>query len=487
MQRLCLQALGTLPTAVSRPRHDPSALSPGILHIGVGNFHRGHMGVYLDDLFGMGLGHDWAVLGAGVRPADAAMRAALIAQDGLTTVMERAPGHVATRITGVMTGFLPLDPAAIVAAMTGPEIRIVSLTITEGGYFLGPDGAPDLSHPEFATDAAGAIVPRTVFGMIVAALQARRVAGLGGLTVLSCDNLQGNGAIARRLVLGLARARDPGLADWIEDSCAFPNSMVDRICPVVTEADRARVRATTGLDDAAPVICEPFRQWVIEDHFAAGRPPLEQVGATFVADVGAHERMKLRLLNASHAAMSYAAALIGHTQVHDAMTDPLIRDWLRALMTREVMPVLPPLPGQDYSAYLDSVIDRFSNPEIGDTIARNAAFGSDRQPKFILPSLRDALAVDGSVAGLALELAIWCHYCDQTPEAQLSDPRAAILKERAAETRSRPAAFLEITEVFGDLGQSDRLARDVADWGQRLRQHGVATCLAQYIKASVAA
>jgi mannitol 2-dehydrogenase len=290
--------------------------------------------------------------------------------------------------------------------MTDPRIRIVSLTVTEGGYYIdGATGKLAVGNQEIRADAANPRTPKTFFGMIIKALAARRAAGVPNFAVLSCDNLPGNGDLTRACVTGLARLSDPGLADWIATEVAFPNSMVDCITPATTDRERNLVKEQFGLDDAVPVVCEPFRQWVIEDHFPSGRPPLERVGVEFVEDVARHELMKLRILNAGHASMCYAAALLGHYFVHDAMSDADIAAWLSALLEREAIPALQPLPGVDYLAYRDTVLKRFANPRIGDTIPRLAKDGSDRQPKFILPTLQDAL--DAGFHWTTRERRIW--------------------------------------------------------------------------------
>jgi mannitol 2-dehydrogenase len=482
---LNLDMLTSLPEAVATPAYDRSHLAPGILHVGIGNFHRAHMAVYLDRLFGLGEGLDWAIIGAGVRPADGAMREKLAVQDWLTTVIELDPSGLSAQVTGSMVDFLPVDPDAIVAAMADPRIRIVSLTVTEGGYYIdAATGKLDTAHPDIKADAASPDAPRTVFGMILKALRRRRASGIIPFTVMSCDNLPGNGHVAQQTVAGLAQLFDQDLAHWVETEIAFPNSMVDCITPATTDRERALVRERFGIADDAPVICEPFRQWVIEDHFPAGRPPLEKVGAEFVADVTRHELMKLRILNAGHASIAYASGLLGHHFVHDAMADPDIRNWLVALENREIIPTLAPIEGVDYARYLDTIVTRFANPEIGDTIPRLALEGSDRQPKFVLPAIRDALADGKPVDGLALEVALWCRYCLGKTEdggpISVKDSQAEELLRRAAAASERPAAFLENTTVFGDMGQDPRFAASFEGWLGRLRDQGVRGTLQAY-------
>ena len=484
--KLSLSALDDLDAQVARPKYERADLSPGIVHVGVGNFHRAHMGVYLDRLFSTGRDHDWAIVGAGVRPNDAQMRDRLLEQDLLTTVVDLDPTGLSARVTGPMVDYAPIDAQAVIAAMSAPEIRIVSTTVTEGGYYVdATTGGFDAAHPDMAHDAATPDAPKSVFGMIIAAIKARRAAGTPVFTCMSCDNLPENGHVFKQTVTGLARLSDADLADWIDANVAFPNSMVDCITPATSDRERQMVADKFGLTDAAPVACEPFRQWVMEDKFTQGRPALEEVGVEFVDDVHKHELMKLRILNGGHAAIAYPSALIGHHFVHDAMADPLIRDWLVALENREIIPTLEPIPGTSYDTYRDTIVERFSNPEVGDTIPRLCLDGSNRQPKFILPTLADALRDDRAIEGLALEVALWCRYCAGTTEdgAEIppNDDNHAELKRRATEAKSRPQAFLENVAVFGKLGDNTRFAEAFADKLGALYDRGVKAVLTDYI------
>ncbi len=483
--KLNMSALAHLPASVAGPTYDRSGLRAGILHVGVGNFHRAHMAVYLDRLFALGAGQDWAILGAGVRPGDAAMRDKLAAQDWLTTVVELDPNGLSARVIGSMVGFVPVEPEATVAAMADPAIRILSLTITEGGYYVDArTGGFDAGHPDMVADAANPDTPQSVFGMILSALRDRRATGTQPFTVMSCDNLPENGHVARQTVVGLARLSDPDFADWIEAHVAFPNSMVDCITPATSDRERALVAERFGLTDAVPVACEPFRQWVLEDQFPTGRPPLEKVGVEFVTDVGAYELMKLRILNGGHAAIAYPSALLGHHFVHDAMADPLIARWLDRLERDEIMPTLSPIPGVSYDAYLAKVTERFCNSAVGDTIPRLCLDGSNRQPKFILPTLADALAKGMPFEGLALEVALWCRYCAGTDEAGKAippnDENAADLKARALAAKTDPAAFLANRTVFGPLGEDARFASTFAAHLGRLWSEGTRAVLSDY-------
>ena len=479
-------ALADLPDTVGRPSYDRAALRPGIVHVGIGNFHRAHMAYYLDKLFETGAGHDWGLIGAGVRPGDAAMRDRLAAQDWLTTVVELDPKGLNARVIGSMIDFAPVDAQKVIAAMADPAIRIVSLTITEGGYYVDAktDGF-DAGHPDIAHDADNPDSPRTVFGMMLAALRQRREAGTPPFTIMSCDNLPENGHVCARTVTELAQLSDPALAEWIREGVAFPNSMVDCITPATSDRERALVRDTFGIADAAPVVCEPFRQWVLEDNFPQGRPPLEQVGAEFVADVSRHELMKLRILNGGHAAIAYPSALLGHHFVHDAMADPQIEAWLRALETREIMPTLQPIPGVSYDDYLELIVNRFANPEIGDTIPRLCLDGSNRQPKFILPTLADALKSDMSIDGLAQEVAFWCRYCERVDEAgneiAPNDDNSDALRDYALASRKDPLAFLSNRTVFGPLADNPRFQEAFVRKLTLVQNEGVAAAISAYL------
>lgn len=483
---LAQSTLNDLSPGIVLPGYDRSDLRPGILHVGVGNFHRAHMAWYLDRLFAQGEGHDWALIGAGVRPGDAAMREKLQQQDWLTTLIELDPKGLNARIIGSMVDFAEVDPQAVIAAMSDPAIRIVSLTITEGGYYVDANtGGLDTDHPDIAHDAKSPGLPQTAFGMILSALRNRRKAGVAPFTVMSCDNLPENGHVCARTVIGLAQLSDPGFANWVQENVAFPNSMVDCITPATSDRERALVRDSFGIEDPVPVVCEPFRQWVLEDNFPQGRPPLEKVGVEFVADVSSHELMKLRILNGGHAAIAYPSALLGHHFVHDAMADPQIEAWLHALETREIIPTLAPIPGVDYRDYLELIASRFANPRIGDTIARLCLDGSNRQPKFILPTVRDALAEDRTIDGLAQEVAFWCRYCErideQGREIPPNDDSHDILREFALASRRNPVAFLENRTVFGPLADDTRFQEAFARKLTLIHEQGTRAALDTYL------
>ena len=484
--KLSLANLDRLPGSVTGPRYKRSSLSPGILHIGVGNFHRSHQMVYLDRLFEQGRDLDWAIVGAGIKPYDAEQRRLLAAQDWLTTVVDRSADGSSARVAGSMVDFCEVRAEAIIARLADPAIRIVSLTITEGGYFIdATTGGFDAEHPEIRHDAEHPDDPQTVFGVLLAGLGQRRARNLAPFTVLSCDNVPQNGDVTRQTVLGLAALISRDLHDWIAGTIAFPNSMVDCITPATTERERELVADRFGLDDAAPVACEP---WVIEDDFPQGRPMLEQVGVQFVDDVTPYETMKLRILNAGHAAIAYPSALLGYESVHDAMNDADIAHWLMQLMRREVIPVLAPISGIDFDDYLTTCARRFSNPALGDTIARLCQDGSNRMPKFFLPTVSDALERGAPIDGLTLKIAFWSRYCATVADSgiALQDPRSDQLTSAALAARGDPMAFLGLSEVFGDLCRSEALAEAFARQLEELWSRGPREALHRFFDSAEA-
>ncbi|EIE51971.1 mannitol dehydrogenase domain-containing protein [Citreicella sp. 357] len=473
---------------VALPAYDRKTLSHGIVHVGLGNFHRAHQAVYLDDLFARGLDHDWAITGAGVRAPDARMRAALLAQDCLSTVIELSAEGQSPRVVGAMIDYVDIAETngPLIARMIDAATRIVSLTVTEGGYFVDPATETfDPTHPDIVADGAAPDAPRTVFGAIVAALAARRGAGQTPFTVMSCDNIPGNGDVTRDAVIGTARLSDPALAEWIAANVAFPNSMVDRITPATGDRERA-LAASFGLSDPVPVTCEPFRQWVLQDSFTQGRPRLEEVGVTFTDNVHAYERMKIRILNGGHAIIAYAGALMGCDLADEAMSHPLVHAYFRKVEETEVLPQVHPVPEFTPEAYLELIDQRFSNPAVKDTLRRLCFDGSNRQPKFIVPAIADALKSDAPVDGLALESALWCRYCaghfEDGTEIEPNDPDWDRLKNLATVARTRPQIWLEQPSVYGDLASNVRFAALFARWLTRLWEDGAQVTLDAYVK-----
>jgi mannitol 2-dehydrogenase len=485
--KLSAGALANLRAEIAVPKYRRSDLSAGIVHFGVGNFHRAHQAVYLDDLFDDGSDHDWALIGAGVRAADVLVREKLGEQDWLTTVVEQEANSTKARVIGSMIDFVPPgDVAAILDALTRPEIRIVSLTITEGGYYISPATQTfDSAHPDIASDAKDIGAPKTVFGLIVAGLKRRREAGLAPFTVMSCDNIPGNGHVTENAVAGLAQLVDPELAAWIRREVAFPNSMVDRITPATSDRERRMLHDSFGLDDNWPVFCEEFRQWVVEDKFPAGRPALEKVGVTFTTDVAPYELMKIRILNGGHAAIAYPAALLDIHFVHDAMEDAQICAFLEKLTKDEIIPTVPPPPEVDLESYRDLISRRFANPKIGDTIARLCFGGSDRQPKFILPVAADRRKSGAGVEGLALVSALWCRYCHGESESgetiEPNDPNWERIQTTARQARRDPKAFLAMRDIFGDLGTDSIYIGIFSSALSSLWTRGVRATLGEYL------
>ena len=450
------------------PDYDRDLVTAGVVHVGVGGFHRAHQAMYHDQLMNQGTALDWGICGVGVMAADRRMKEVLDAQDGLyTLVLKHSDGTYEPRVIGSIVEYLfaPDDPEAVIEKMAAESTRIISLTITEGGYNLSDvTGEFDVANPDVLADLEPGAVPRTAFGLITEALWRRWKRGLAPFTVMSCDNLQGNGYLSKRVFTAFARLRDPELGDWVEHEARFPNSMVDRITPVTTDADRAEVRERFGIEDQWPVVCEPYTQWVLEDAFTAGRPPDEQVGVQVVDQVEPYELMKLRLLNASHQAMAYFGYLCGYRLVHEAAQDPLFQAFMLGYMDFEATPTLAPVPGVDLEGYKHTLIERFSNPQVRDTIARLCAESSDRIPKWLLPVVRAQLVTGGEIRRSAAVVASWARYAEGVDEAgqpiEVVDRLRDTLMRAARRQCEDPDAFISNRSLFGDLADDGRFVTD---------------------------
>ena len=482
--RLNRAALAALPAAIRRPGFDPASVRAGIVHLGLGGFHRAHMARYTHDL--MQARPDmlqWGIAGAGLLPADRRMADSLAPQDNLYTLVERSGEQETLTIIGSLAAvlFAGDSSAALLDAIGRPEIRIVSLTVTENGYCLNrATKRLDPANPLIRDDLAQPERPRSAIGIIVEAYRRRRDSGARPFTALSCDNIQHNGAVLRDAVLALARLRDPSLADWIAAEASFPSTMVDRITPVTAPADVAALAERHGVADAWPVFCETFTQWVIEDRFVAGRPAWEAVGAQFVDDVAPYEFMKLRLLNASHLAVAGLGRLAGYATIDAAMADPLMTRYMTALMDRETGPTLPAVPGIDLADYKATLIQRFANTAIRDTVER---VNTDAPLNVLVDPIRDRLRTGEPLDLLALALAAWLRRVRGEDEAgqpiDVRHPLAALLRERAVQGGEDPSPLLGVAELFGEAGADPRLVQPTGRWLSALYRHGSRATLAQ--------
>ena len=482
--RLSRATLRDLPRHVVRPRYEPASLAAGIVHLGVGGFHRAHMARFTHDLLDLEpAAREWGIVGAGLLPADQRMLDVLSAQDRLYTLVEHDGTEETVTVIGTLTGLVHSadDSTPLLQIIDHPLIRIVSLTVTENGYCLNPATKQlDFTHPTIVSDAARPDRPHSAIAIIVEALRRRMVAGRPAFTALSCDNIQHNGNVLRRAVLEFADRRDGGLAAWIESNGRFPNTMVDRITPVTRPEAIADLAARHGIDDGWPVFCETFRQWVIEDDFAQGRPQWERVGAQFVADVTPYEFMKLRLLNTSHLAIAGLGRLSGYTFIDETMRDSRMRRYMQALMDRETGPTLQPVPGIDLRNYKATLVERFANPAIKDTVER---VNTDAPLNVLVDPIRDRLKTGQSVDLLALALAAWLRRMRGVDEAghpiEIRHPVADLLRERAIEGGADPRPMLDIERLFGELAHHERLVSSVAKWLASLYAVGAAETLAR--------
>jgi mannitol 2-dehydrogenase len=483
MTKLSAATLGSVSIPV--PNYDRSQVTTGIVHFGVGGFHRAHQAMYVDQLMRQGKALDWGICGVGVMPFDLKMRDAMVSQDCLYTLVMKDPaGGWDPIVMGSIVAYLyaPDDPDAVIEKMADPATRIVSLTVTEGGYNFHPvTGKFDDTNPGVLADLAPGAVPATTFGLITEALVRRRARGVEPFTIMSCDNIQGNGHMAQEVFSAFARLRDPELGDWVESNVRFPNSMVDRITPVTTDEDRAQISERFGVEDAWPVVCEPFTQWALEDSFSLGRPAFEDVGVQVVGDVEPYELMKLRLLNASHQGLCYFGYLAGYRLVHEVAQDSLFANFLLDYMNLEATPTLAPVPGIDLDTYKLQLIERFSNSAVRDTVARLCAESSDRIPKWLLPVIRENLAAGRDVTRSAAIVASWARYAEAVDEQgqpiQVVDRLADQLVAIAARQRDEPLAFVSNRELFGDLADHPEFTEPYLDALSSLHERGARATL----------
>lgn len=489
MTRLNDNSLSKISRKVAIPEYDRSAISFGIVHVGVGNFHRSHEAYYTDQLLRKGE-KDWGICGICLQDRDLKMHNTLANQDGLyTLVVKEADGSQAVSVIGSIVDCLyaPADPGAVISVIADPGVKIISLTITEGAYnFDAATGEFQYSDPGIQWDLHHPDRPRTIFGYLAAAFRLRKNLGSPGLTVLSCDNIQHNGAVCKEMVMAYIREGYPDLAVWIENHVTFPNCMVDRITPVTSERDKKDLKDNYGIEDGWPVICEPFIQWVIEDDFIQGRPDWETAGVQFVPKVDPYEKMKIRLLNAGHSLLGFTGALCGHLTIDEAVKNPLIAGFLRKFMDKEVSPVLEKLEGIDLETYKNNLVQRFANPYIGDRLSRICSESSSKIPKFLLPTIREQLDREGPLHCSAFIIASWCHYLEQAGTAKhdweiLDEMKEVLIRGAKSSNNEDPLAFLKIKPVFGILVQSKRFVETYLPLIDNLRKNGIEETIRNFI------
>jgi len=450
------------------PKYDRKALKTGIVHIGVGGFHRSHQAYYIHQLLEKYNILDWGICGVGLREADRAIYDILKKQDGLYTLIIQHPnGNMESEVIGsIQEMLLAVDnPNHVLDKMAHVDTKIVSLTITEGGYnFNSQTGDFNFENKDVQHDLKHLDQPKTVFGYLTAALRKRRAKKITAFSILSCDNIPHNGAVTRKVILDFAKKQDPELATWIEHEVTFPNTMVDRITPVTSTTDSNYLKKTHNYKDEWPVICEPFLQWVVEDTFSNDRPPLEKLGVQFVDDVLPYENMKIRLLNAGHSVLGIPGAVHGHPSINDCMNDPVYAKFMRQFMDKEATPILKAIVGVNFEAYKDSLESRFINPNIKDSVSRICSESSSKLPKFLIPTIQDNLAINGSIRYATFILATWCYYSDKevnenNSPLEIIDVNKTELHQAASKTEKNPFAFLELHDIFGKLSTNERFKK----------------------------
>jgi mannitol 2-dehydrogenase len=466
---LARNTLAELPVGIARPRFAPVNVRPGIVHLGLGGFHRAHMARYTHDLMETREDAlDWGIIGVGLLPGDRRMWEALAPQDGLYTLVERQNENESASIIGSVCDviFAGETSRAALEAMVSPSVRIVSFTVTENGYGLNPSTRQlDLAHPAIVHDLSHPELPRSSIGILVEAYRRRMAAGLSAVTALTCDNIQHNGEVLRGAALALAQRRDPQLAAWIEANAAFPSTMVDRITPATTSDDINYLAAHYGVSDRWPVFSERFKQWVVEDDFVDGRPAWELVGAQFVDDVAPYEFMKLRLLNASHLAIAGLGRLADYAYIDETLSDASIRAYMQALMDRETGPTVPAVPGIELSDYKAQLLDRFANPRIKDTVER---VNTDAPINLLIDPILDRLRAGADITLLALALAAWLRRVRGEDERgrpiHVVHPKADLLRSQAIAGGTDPRPLLSISSLFGELIRHPCLVNTVERW-----------------------
>ena len=471
-----------------KPLYDRSQLQAGIVHIGVGNFHRAHLSWYMHRLMQKENELSWAIIGSGVTGYDITMREKLASQNFLTTLIELDPeGNQSCEIVGPMIDYVPVEKnnQSLIQAMTQPKIRIVSLTVTEGGYFINEKGELTLDHPDIIYDIENPQSPRTAFGAIVTALDLRRKAGVGPFTGLSCDNLMQNGNKLKQAIIGIAKEQDLELSEWINQNCTFPNAMVDCIVPHTGEVEKNIIK-NLGINDLAPVSHENFRQWVIEDKFCAGRPGWEKVGVQFTNNVHGYEDQKIRILNGGHQILANAAELLNIKTVRDAMKNKMIVGLLEKIEKDEIIPHIKPVPGYTPLEYYELIAARFSNPSIQDTIRRIAFDGSSRHSGFLVPSIKDGIKHNISIIGLSLAEALWARMCEGTREdgsiIEPNDPHWEKINICAKQSKDNPLKWLEQLEIYGDTSKNKKFCDSFVKWLNMIYERGVENTLNEYLK-----
>jgi len=484
--RLNEDSIADLPESIRRPAYDRRAVKTGIVHLGVGAFHRAHQAVYTDDV--LALDPRWGIVAASLRSPDTFD--ALAPQDGLYTLSVRSQAGEALRIIGSI-GRVIVAPRAtddLLEAMADPRTRIITLTVTEKGYCHDPaTGTLNETHPDIVHDLAYLKTPRSAPGFIVEALRRRRRAGVPPFTVLTCDNLPSNGRTVKRVLTRFAELVDPDLGRFVANEVSCPSTMVDRIVPATSDHDRQRIGEALHVEDAWPVVTEPFTQWVIEDNFPQGRPAWETAGAEFVADVEPYEHMKLRLLNGSHSTLAYLGYLAGYETVADTMADPAFVRLIEGLMDEEVTPTLHMPPGADLASYKRALIERFKNPALKHRTWQIAMDGSQKLPQRLLGTVRDRLRDGASIARLSLGVAAWMRYVTGVDEKRapidVRDPMASRLRDLAdrAGSRDLAKALFGVREIFGDdLPKDPRFTEAVTANLARLYEKGARRTVAEF-------